>query len=68
LQGDPACSGELLGTAAVQLEPGSASTLVGYALSQQDDAGHALMNCVDVRADGTLDDQGRCSEVALTAP
>lgn len=68
LQGDPACSGELLGTAPVQLEPGSASTLVGYALSQQDDAGHALLNCVDVRADGTLDDQGRCSEVALTAP
>jgi hypothetical protein len=68
LQSDPPCSGELLGSAPVQLEVGSASTLIGYALSQRDDAGHALMHCLDVQADGALDDARRCTDLALTAP
>ncbi len=65
---DVPCQGELLGTAAVELAPGSANTLVAYSLGQRDEAPHALITCLDVDADGALANGGLCRDVALTAP
>lgn len=68
VRGEVPCEGELRGTAAVELVPGSANTLVAYSLGQRDDAPHALITCLDVDADGALAGDGWCRDVALTAP
>ncbi len=65
---DEHCQGELVGTAAIDLTPGAASTVVAFSLGERDDAGHAITVCVDVEADGALASGDTCRDVGLTAP
>jgi hypothetical protein len=68
LRADASCQGELLGTAAVELVEGAATTLIAHSVGQSDDAQHALLNCVEVGPEGQIARDGSCRNVAVTRP